>query len=133
MIMKMVHVAAGIIVKGKQVFLSKRNVEQHQGGKWEFPGGKVEAQETALAALTRELKEEVNLDISNAELFHQVEFDYGDKQVRLEFFIVTEFTGQERGLEGQKTAWVDIQTLSEYNFPAANQVIVDKLISAYSQ
>lgn len=131
--MKMVHVAAGIIVKGKQVFLSKRNVEQHQGGKWEFPGGKVEAQETALAALTRELKEEVNLDISNAELFHQVEFDYGDKQVRLEFFIVTEFTGQERGLEGQKTAWVDIQTLSEYNFPAANQVIVDKLISAYSQ
>jgi len=131
--MKTVHVAAGIIVKDEQVFISKRSAEQHQGGKWEFPGGKVEAQETVIAALTRELKEEVNLDINNAELFHQVEFDYGDKQVRLEFFIVTEFTGQERGLEGQKTAWVDIQTLSEYNFPAANQVIVDKLMAAYSQ
>lgn len=129
--MKVVHVAAGIIVKGKQVFLSKRSDEQHQGGKWEFPGGKVEAQETAVVALARELKEEVNLDINGAELFHQVEFDYGDKQVRLEFFLVTDFTGQEQGLEGQQTAWVDIRALTEYNFPAANQVIVDKLIAAY--
>jgi len=130
--MKVVHVAAGIIVRDQQVFISKRSSEQHQGDKWEFPGGKVESGESVLEALTRELKEEVNLDIINAQAFHQLEFDYGDKIVQLDFYLVDDFTGVGKGLEGQQTAWVNINTLVEYKFPAANQVIVEMLMTQFT-
>lgn len=130
--MKVVHVAAGIIVRDQQVFISKRSSEQHQGDKWEFPGGKVESGESVLEALTRELKEEVNLDIVNAQAFHQLEFDYGDKIVQLDFYLVDDFTGVGKGLEGQQTAWVNINTLAEYKFPAANQVIVEMLMTQFT-
>jgi 8-oxo-dGTP diphosphatase len=129
--LKKTHVAAGIILKDRQVFISKRNAQQHQGNKWEFPGGKVEAEETSLEALVRELKEEVALVVTNADLFHQLEFDYGDKRVQLDFYLVNEFSGIGQGLEGQQTAWVNIAELPNYTFPAANQVIVDMLIAQF--
>jgi len=130
--MKIVHVAAGIIVRDQQVFISKRSSEQHQGDKWEFPGGKVESGESVLEALTRELKEEVNLAVLNAQVFHQLEFDYGDKVVQLDFYLVDSFEGIGRGLEGQQTAWVDINDLADYHFPAANQVIVEMLMAQFA-
>lgn len=130
--MKVVHVAAGIIVRDQQVFISKRSSEQHQGDKWEFPGGKVESGESVLEALTRELKEEVNLDVVNAQAFHQLEFDYGDKIVQLDFYLVDKFDGVGKGLEGQQTAWVNISELADYRFPAANQVIVEMLMTQFA-
>ncbi|GIC76150.1 8-oxo-dGTP diphosphatase MutT [Moritella sp. F3] len=130
--MKIVHVAAGIIVRDQQVFISKRSSEQHQGNKWEFPGGKVESGESVLEALTRELKEEVNLDVLNADVFHQLEFDYGDKIVQLDFYLVDDFVGVGKGLEGQQTAWVNINALADYQFPEANQVIVEMLMAQFS-
>ncbi|MDX2319349.1 MAG: 8-oxo-dGTP diphosphatase MutT [Moritella sp.] len=130
--MKVVHVAAGIIVRDQQVFLSKRSSQQHQGDKWEFPGGKVESGESALEALTRELKEEVNLEVLNAQAFYQLEFDYGDKVVQLDFYLVDRFAGCGEGLEGQQTAWVNIKDLANYTFPAANQVIVELLMAQFA-
>lgn len=129
--MKKIHVAAGIILRDQQVFISKRSARQHQGNKWEFPGGKVEQGETAAQGLIRELREEVNIQVEALQLFQQLEFDYGDKVVQLDFFLVTQFSGQEMALEGQKTTWVDILDLINYTFPAANQPIVDKLIEQY--
>jgi len=130
--MKVVHVAAGIIVRNQQVFISKRSSEQHQGDKWEFPGGKVESGESVLEALTRELKEEVNLEVLNAQTFHQLEFDYGDKVVQLDFYLVDKFEGEGKGLEGQQTAWVNISELVNYTFPAANQIIVEMLMTQFA-
>ena len=127
--MAIVEVAAGIIVRDQQVFICKRAVTQHQGDKWEFPGGKLEAGETALEALVRELKEEVGIDVINAALFQQLQFDYGDKMVKLLFYQVDEFSGEAHGAEGQLAAWVDIANLPNYVFPAANQRIVDQLLS----
>ncbi len=130
--MKVVHVAAGIIVRDQQVFISKRSAAQHQGDKWEFPGGKVEPGESVLEALTRELKEEVDLDVINAQVFHQLAFDYGDKIVQLDFYLVDKFEGDGKGLEGQQTAWVNMSALADYNFPAANQVIVEMLMTQFA-
>ena len=129
--MKKIHVAAGIILRDELVFISKRNAKQHQGDKWEFPGGKVETRETGLEALIRELKEEVDLTVTKADLFHQIEFDYGDKLVQLDFYLVNEFSGIGQGLEGQQTAWINIAELPNYTFPAANQVIVEMLIAQF--
>lgn len=123
-----VHVAAAIIVREGKVFLAKRAKNQHQGGLWEFPGGKCEASESPEQALVRELQEEVAITPDAPILFDTVKHNYGDKEVCLYFFLVESFNGEARGNEGQLTAWFDLQDLASLDFPAANKVVIDKLL-----
>ena len=82
--MKRVHVAAAVIRSTDgQVLISRRAEEQHQGGLWEFPGGKVEAGEQVEQALRRELQEELGIRVVRARPLIQVAHDYADKQVLL--------------------------------------------------
>ena len=120
-------VAAGIILKGDKVLIAKRLANKHQGDLWEFPGGKVETNESPLQALKRELKEEVNLDIKQADLYQDIQFNYPDKNVHLFFFMITDFSGDENGLEGQEICWVALDDLKQYEFPEANKKIVTSL------
>ena len=123
--MKRIHVAAAVI-RGKdgQILIAKRCDDKHQGGLWEFPGGKVEAGETAQAALARELEEELGILVTTARPLIQVRHDYPDKHVLLDVWDVSAFTGEPHGAEGQPLAWVSARQLSEYEFPAANRPIV---------
>ncbi|MCG9964128.1 MAG: 8-oxo-dGTP diphosphatase MutT [Shewanella sp.] len=126
---KRIHVAVGIIVnRNKQILLAKRPEHLHQGGKWEFPGGKVEQNETVTQALIRELKEEVALNVHSSEPFMALSYDYPDKQVLLDIHTVSDFTGEAQGLEGQQIAWVDKHDLTHYDFPEANKPILAKLL-----
>ena len=127
---KRVHVAVGVIINNEQqVLLAKRPDHLHQGGKWEFPGGKVEAGETVTQALARELREEVALNVETTSPFMELSFDYPDKQVFLDIHTVTSFSGEAKGLEGQQVRWVAKDALREYEFPEANKVILDKLLT----
>ena len=82
--MALVTVAVGILIDDAgRVLVTHRAPDAHQGGLWEFPGGKVEAEETLLEALTRELREELGVSVEAAEALMVLEHDYGDKQVRL--------------------------------------------------
>ncbi|MBQ4832606.1 8-oxo-dGTP diphosphatase MutT [Pseudoalteromonas sp. MMG010] len=121
---KVVRVAVGVIKKDNQIFICKRNENQHQGGLWEFPGGKVESDETLFEALYRELKEEIGLSINSSSELMVIEHDYGDKYVKLEVHLVNDFKGIAHGAEGQEHAWVAIQELKNYTFPAANKAII---------
>ncbi|ABV85735.1 8-oxo-dGTP diphosphatase MutT [Shewanella pealeana] len=127
---KQIHVAVGVIQDPhKRILLAKRPEHLHQGGKWEFPGGKVEKQETTSQALIRELKEEVNLDVVSTEPLMEIHHDYGDKQVFLDIHWVTHFTGEAEGLEGQPVQWVEIEKLTDFEFPEANKAILEKILS----
>lgn len=126
---KQVHVAVGVIKKDDLIFIAKRHELQHQGGKWEFPGGKVEAGETVTQALARELNEEIGIDVQSSTPFLEIHHDYPDKSVHLDIHLVEEFDGQARHLEGQDHKWVAISDLNNYEFPAANIVIIEKLQS----
>lgn len=125
----LVHVAAGIILKNGKVFLAKRAKNQHQGGFWEFPGGKCESYESPQEALVRELQEEVGITPISPSLFETISHDYGDKKVCLYFFLVDSFEGKAKGNEGQLTAWYDVAELADLEFPAANKQVVDKLLA----
>ncbi|WP_286263061.1 8-oxo-dGTP diphosphatase MutT [Thalassotalea atypica] len=129
--MKQVHVAVGVILKEQKVFITKRHQDAHQGGKWEFPGGKVEANETVAQALARELQEEVSIEVLACQPFMLVEHDYGDKYVKLEIFIVDQFIGEPNAQEGNEQKWCDITNLMNYQFPKANQPIIEKLHKEY--
>jgi len=114
-----------------QILISRRPDHLHQGGLWEFPGGKVETDELPEQALGRELREELGIQVTQAQPYLQVSHDYSDKQVLLDIWQVNGFSGQPRGMEGQDCRWVALSELlgsdSGYAFPAANQAILDKL------
>jgi len=123
-----IHVAVAVIVnKQQQVLIALRQAHQHQGNLWEFPGGKVEASESVEAAVRREIKEEVGLNVEQAERLIDLQHTYEDKAVRLDVWLVTKFSGQATGREGQKIVWSAMDELHQYDFPEANQTIIEKL------
>lgn len=131
--MKQVHVAVGVVVSNSMFFLTKRLAHVHQGGKWEFPGGKVEKDETAPQALHRELQEEIAIDVLSCIPLLEIYHDYGDKQVLLDVFIVDNFQGEPSAQEGQEQNWFSLEELSTVNFPEANKAIVNKLTEFYGE
>lgn len=122
-----VRVAVGVIYREQRFFITKRSPSAHQGDKWEFPGGKVELNETVVQALARELKEEINIDILACQPLVEISHDYGDKKVLLEVFIVEQFNGEPNAQEGQQQQWSNLTELSALEFPKANKEIIDLL------
>ena len=127
--MALVTVAVGILIDGVgRVLVTRRAPDAHQGGLWEFPGGKVEAGETLVEALARELREELGVLVQTTEALMALEHDYGDKRVRLDVHRVTRWSGEPRGLEGQSLAWQRPEQLRDWGFPAANRPILERLL-----
>lgn len=123
--MKRIHVAAAVIRGADgQILIARRDKTQHQGGLWEFPGGKVEDGETVDAALARELREELGIEVTAARPLIKIKHDYPDKQILLDVWDVSGFTGEPHGAEGQPLAWVSPKDLAQYEFPEANRPIV---------
>lgn len=128
--MEKIEVVAGIIWHNSkdEILLSKRLKEQHQGGLWEFPGGKIEAGESHEQALQRELMEELSISAEHMQHFHSVEHQYKDKHVSLHFYHCRGISGEIHANQGQQWRWFERGQLVELEFPAANKVVVEKLI-----
>lgn len=119
------HVAVGVVRDGNgKILITRRAKHAHQGGLWEFPGGKLEAGEPVRQALARELAEEVGIQVQAASPLIRINHDYGDRHVLLDVWNVTAFAGQARGCEGQAMRWIDAEQLQEFSFPAANLPII---------
>jgi 8-oxo-dGTP diphosphatase len=123
--MNPLQVAVGVIKNSEgKILISRRHDFLHQGGLWEFPGGKIEASETAETALARELKEELNITVTMTTPLITVNHQYPDRFVQLKVFLVEQFSGEAQSCEGQPFKWVDSFELANYAFPAANQPII---------
>lgn len=128
-----IHVVAAVITDPSgRILIAKRPANAHQGGLWEFPGGKVEPEEAVETALKRELAEELDIEIEQFEPFITVSHDYSDKSVFLDVWKVTAFRGQPCGLEGQEVCWVSQDDINGYDFPEANREILEALLSVSS-
>ena len=133
-----VNVAVAVIYYKTKYLLGFRDAAQHQGNRYEFVGGKIEADESAEQALIREVAEETGIDIHQNMMVKlgRLHHDYGDKQVSLQVYQV-ELTAQqyeqhkhcEYGLEGQAMTWVEKSKLlvGAYDLPAANSTILEWL------
>ncbi len=123
-----VQVAVGIVVHAAgAVLITRRPDHVHQGGLWEFPGGKVESGESPESALRRELHEELGITVQAAEPWLQVRHAYPDQTVLLEVWRVTAYTGEPHGREGQPLIWASPAELETFAFPAADQPILAAL------
>lgn len=111
-----VHVAVGILVQPDQrLLLASRPADKPWSHWWELPGGKIEPGESAQQALTRELQEELNIiiDLKHTSHWRTTHYHYPSGTVKLEFFLVHQWSGTLRPLEGQQIAWVRPDNLAD--------------------
>ncbi len=122
-----VHVAVGLLLDRDQVFITRRTANAHQGGKWEFPGGKLGKNEPVAAALRRELHEELGIEVHDAQPWMQVRHRYPDREVLLDVWRVTTWSGTQHGREGQEARWAGVHELPKLDFPEADLPILRRL------
>jgi len=126
----MIQVAVGVVINAQsEVLIARRGAHQHQGNLWEFPGGKIESNETLWAALSREFFEELGVRVEASEDLEPwltITHDYGDKQVCLQVAQI-DIVGTPMGQEGQIVCWRAVSQLNPSDFPEANAPIISAL------
>lgn len=125
---KHIEIAIGIIrSQDCEIFITQRGEDSHLAGFWEFPGGKIEPGETPYKTLQREIAEEVDILIHNAQFLKVVKHSYNDRDITIHAYLVEEWDGVPFAKEGQPSRWVDQEDLNADEFPDANRPIIEML------
>jgi 8-oxo-dGTP diphosphatase len=128
---KPVHVLVGLIGDARGLWLvNRRPPGKDLAGFWEFPGGKLQAGETPLAALRRELDEELGIEVVAAEPWLELAHEYPEKTVLLDVWRVLDYRGEVRAREGQALDWVAAGRLAALPLLPADLPIVAALLRA---
>ncbi len=121
-------VAAGILCDSSgRVLIAERLGDGPFHGMWEFPGGKIGADETAPEALSRELAEELGIEVTVCAPFLNLRHEYDDRTVTIEFFIVSAWNSEPVGREGQALRWVERDQLDSVALLPADAPVVEAL------
>jgi len=124
-----VHVVAGVLLDERgRVLLAQRPQAKHLAGGWEFPGGKMEPGETRLQGLGRELAEEIGVELQEAHPLIRVRHAYPGRDIDLDVWMVTRYTGEPRGLEGQPLTWCARPDLPRANLIPADRPVMTALM-----
>lgn len=124
--MKTIEVVAAIIIKDGNVFATQRGYGEFKGW-WEFPGGKIEAGEDPQSALVREIKEELDADISVGELLDTVEWDYPTFHLTMHCYICSLNSVSMHLNEHEASAWLTKETLDSVKWLPADLILLDKI------
>jgi mutator protein MutT len=122
-----IDVAAALISRDGKILITQRCANAHLGGLWEFPGGKREPAETFEQCLVRELREELGVEVKVGRLFEEIMHIYADKTVHLKFFLCKLLQGEPQPLGCEAVKWAGKAELADYEFPAADTRLLNKL------
>lgn len=124
-----IEVSAGLLFRAGQLLIAQRAAGGHLAGLWEFPGGKREPGESFEECLRRELQEELGVDVRIHEEVERITHAYPEKTVHLRFFrcALADAGNEPCAIGCQAVAWVTRETLSNYEFPAADARLLEKL------
>ena len=126
--MNHLDVAAGILCDPKgRILIAERLGGGPFHGMWEFPGGKIAPGETSPQALSRELAEELGIEVTECSSFMSLRHEYDDRIVSIEFFIVSEWNSDPVGREGQELRWVPAELLDADELLPADMPVVTAL------
>jgi len=126
--MNHLDVAAGILCDSSGcVLIAERLGDGPFHGMWEFPGGKIGADETAPEALLRELAEELGIEVTVCAPFMNLRHEYDDRTVTIEFFVVSAWNGEPVGREGQALRWVERDQLDSVALLPADEPVIAAL------
>lgn len=123
----MTEVVAALIWEGDRFMICQRPAHKARGLLWEFVGGKVEPGESKAAALVRECREELDVEVSVGEEFMEVVHEYPDLTVHLTLFHAAIASGTPRLLEHNAIAWITAAEIPQYEFCPADEVILERL------
>jgi len=126
--MKIITVTAAVIQKGKYYLLARRKAgNTPRSGQWEFPGGKLEPDESLQQCIKRELKEELCIDAEVGNKIIEKAHHYPDKSIKLIAFKIIHFEGEIHLSSHQEYDWVRPQAMNKYNISEADRFIVEYL------
>lgn len=126
--MKIIKAVVGILRnENKEILITKRLKKQFMGGFWELPGGKIKVNESREQALTRELKEELGIQVKQLNLKQTMTYQYDDRIVNLSIYNVTQYKNTPTGIEGQKITWSSVNKLSNYKLLPTLKILVNAL------
>lgn len=123
----MIEVVAGVIYKENKFLIAQRNLKKAQGGLWEFPGGKLEKNESPEEALKREIKEEFDADIEVGNYIGECVHHYPEKDIKLIFYKAVLISENITLLEHEDCAWITKENKEEYEFAGADKIVFDWL------
>jgi len=125
----MIDVVAAVIQNEEgKILIAQRNLKKSQGGLWEFPGGKIEPNETKEEAIIREIKEEMDIDIETKKFIDQKVFNYPDKDINLIAIECKQIKGDIKLNEHEDIKWVNKNELRNFNFAPADEFIVQTIL-----
>jgi mutator protein MutT len=124
---KQIEVSAALIFRDGKILITQRHTSAHLGGLWEFPGGKCEPGETFEQCLVREIQEELGIEIEVGQLLEEISHAYAEKTVRLKFFICKFISGIPQPLDCAAFKWIEKAEMAEFEFPAADARLLEKL------
>ena len=122
-----VVVAAALFDRDGRVLIAQRPRGKPLAGRWEFPGGKVDAGESERQALARELREELGIEVLAARPFMRLTHAYAERDVALSLWIVERFSGEPRSLDAQALKWVAPGRLGSEDILEADQPFIEAL------
>ena len=125
--MKKINVAAAVLKKNNKYFIAKRNKDKHLGGYFEFPGGKQDDNETLEETVIREIKEELNVDITVDSKLGEEHYSDEKINVHLHYFFCTIIRGDIILKEHEESAWVSKEEFNNYNFAEGDKDIISLL------
>jgi mutator protein MutT len=123
-----IPVASGIIIKDNKILIGLRSKKDQGGGLWEFPGGKIELEESELSAVIRELKEELGINVSVQQKVMQYIHRFKNTLYDISFFEINSFEGEVKMNVHDDIRWVDLGSLKDYLFISGDLLFIDKLI-----
>lgn len=126
--MRSFEVAAGIIWNGSTLLITRRHDGGHQGGRWEFPGGKRNEGESIAACLQRELREEIGVDVEVGGLWRALTHIYPDRHVSIYFHFCTLVRGTPRAIDVADLRWIPPETLATLDFVEGDIPVLADLI-----
>ena len=126
-----IKVAAAVIVRDSKILVTQRGYGEYKGY-WEFPGGKLEAGESAESAVVREIKEELAVEIKAEKYLGCVEYDYPSFHLSMDSFLCHIVSGEIKLLEHEGAKWLDLAELKSVDFLPADVEVVKLLHSALS-
>ncbi len=115
-----------------KLLVAERPPGKPYSGFWEFPGGKVEGDESSDAAIKRELLEELGIEVTHAEPWFEHLHAYPDKTVLLELWLVKGFNGEPRGMESQELRWAGYEEILHLPLLEGNFAIMSQIKSLFS-
>ncbi|MES2963615.1 MAG: (deoxy)nucleoside triphosphate pyrophosphohydrolase [Bdellovibrionota bacterium] len=118
----------GILRRGDKILVGQRPVGHTLAGHWEFPGGKIEKNESPEVALARELSEELGIEAEVGKLMLASTHSYGETGIVILFYEVLFWKGEPKNVHHMELKWVEPGELKTLTLPDANRKIIDRIL-----